>query len=118
MNRRQALKMNSVALVAAYFRYFSFRAGKFLGAEVWVGAAPVDLVWNTDGVIWIDEIKTGSSAIRETREGLELQVKEHWSAGASEFGSKFGGVRAILLDHVESSFHVDADGARHPGVPR
>jgi hypothetical protein len=118
VNRRQALKMNSVGLVAAYFRYFSFKAGTFLGAEVWVGGAPVDLVWESNGVIWIDEIKTGSSAIRETREGLELQVKEHWGAGSNEFGSKFGGVRAILLDHVESSFHLDAVGVKHPGVPR
>ena len=118
VNHRQALKMNSVSLAAAYFRDFSFESADFLGAEVWVGAAPVDLVWESKGLIWIDEIKTGSGAAAMARRALDLQVRGHWAGGSNDFGEKFGGVRAVLLESEKSSFHLDASGVETVGVPR
>lgn len=115
---RQALRMNAVTLAASYFRDFAFDSADFVGSEIWVGPQPVDLVWNRHQKIWVDEIKTGLTPAGSAYAGLELQVKEQWAAGAAEFGRRWGGVRAIILEKPESSFHLDSSGRKLAGVPR
>lgn len=115
---RQALRMNAVTLAASYFRDFAPISSAFVGSEIWVGPQPVDLIWKREGVIWIDELKTGATPAGNTNEGLKLQVQAQWQAGAFEFGENWGGVRAILLDRPEHSFFVDASGSTQGEVPR
>jgi len=115
---RQVLRMNSVTLAATYFREFVLGEAEFLGSEVWVGHVPVDLVWNRAGMIFIDEIKTGRTPAGVGIEAVEAQVREQWSCGSEEFGRAFGGVRAILLERVNASFHIDTAGRLLPVMPR
>lgn len=116
--RRQVLRLNSTTFAASYFREFALVPSTFLGSEVWVGGVPVDLLWRWNGVIWIDEIKTGLTPGLGGRQGLEVQVQDQWEQGVSEFGSDFGGVRAILISRPKGSFHLDSQGRLFEGMPR
>lgn len=104
---RQSLVTSASTLAATYFRAFKPEKSKFLGAEIFVGSRPVDLLWESrSGQFWIDEIKSGLAKGFSARAGARSQANHHYENGLNEFGDRFAGVRVVLLRSPRNSYWV------------
>lgn len=105
-----ALRRNAESLVNRYISTFREADWTFIGSEVRLPGARLDLVWrDTAGVHWIDELKTGSNPDHlghRTRE----QLARYRELGAEEF-ERFGGIRLCVLRHPRHSLLVRPDGS-------
>lgn len=99
---RQAIMQRVVTAASRYFTRFSPRGWRFVGSEVIVGGVALDLLWESNGYLMADEIKTGAVALFGEGD-LELQVAGQLQAGREEWGDAFLGVRSIRLREPELS---------------
>lgn len=90
-------RQRSATLAAVFFRRFSRPAWTLVGSEQIVDDVAFDLLWQQEGCIEADEIKTGSSASGVSLEEARVQAQGQAQVGREEFGQSFGGVRLVLL---------------------
>ena len=83
----------------------------FAGAEVSLGGARADLVWeHTDGRVLIDELKTGAD------DTAARQVARLLAAGRRRYGTALVGVRLVPLGAINRMRLVGADTGTPPGL--
>ncbi len=113
---RQSLITSATTLAGTYFREFSLASSRFVGAEVFVGDRPVDLLWMESGSsrFWIDEIKSGLASGFSTEQGARVQAKDLAELGRGEFGDRFAGVRVLKLQRPRSSYVISSTGETGP----
>ncbi len=109
---RQTAKQRLLVPTAIYLRLFSPGADwKFVGAEITVGRRRADLVWQREGSVMIDELKTGKLADHLQHESLKQQVTDLVAASRDTYGDRLVGVRAIVLASPRASYMVRPDGS-------
>jgi hypothetical protein len=91
-----AARARIASLVGSYFRLFApDDQSQFLGAEIPLDGAQLDLLFEGLGVIvWGDELKTG---LGESGSDLDDQLRAELSGCASLFGPRFVGIRVLDL---------------------
>jgi hypothetical protein len=105
---RQSLRARVGTAVSRYFDRFDRRPHwQPLGAELNVDDVRLDLVWlGPRGRIEADEIKAGPAAIGIHAQATLGQARQQLLAGQRVFGSRFAGVRVVILAHPDLTFTV------------
>ncbi len=95
--RRMMVRARLVAASSSYF--FNYPPGAdwvFVGSEVRLDGARIDLLWKTPAGYVIDELKTsGLGGIDDPK--IAAQVERELAAGRAAFGAAFYGVRLLHL---------------------
>jgi hypothetical protein len=109
---RQSARQHLVTTTRLYLSFFlPEEQWSFVGADVSHAGCQFDLVWlDTEGLYWVDELKTGRGGAKAGMAALEDQVKRQLDSGNALWGSAFGGVRACILHAPKRSFARSADG--------
>lgn len=105
-----ARKQRAITLSGVFFSRFGRPGWSFVGSEVIVGDVALDLLWEREGALEADEIKTGSSAAAEYRDEAAAQARSQAEAASECLGPAFRGVRLVLLKAPSSCLHVDPTG--------
>lgn len=105
MNRSRLAYVETAA--AAYFHWFSPHGWNFIGAEVIRHGVAFDLVWERDGRVLADELKSGLGSLGPGDQELRAQLESQAEAGFAEWGESFAGVRAVLLGGIDGSHEIE-----------
>ena len=99
---RYALKLRCSSAVGVYLQRCRPVGWSMVGTEVPLGPAVADVVWtNSDGVLVVDEVKTGAASPSDPRVADQLM---RLADGAGErFGDRFAGVRLVPLPRPTST---------------
>ena len=104
---RQALRAQVLSRAAVYFRDFARPGWKLVGTEVVAGDVAFDLLWERDGHLEADEIKTGRLRPADLRRA-RIQAQSQLEAGIGEYGEAFDAVRGVVLTRPWTSFVLRA----------
>lgn len=105
MNRSKLAFVETAA--AAYFHWFSPHGWNFVGRELIRHGVAFDLVWERNGRVLVDELKSGLGSIGPGSHGLQAQLEAQAIAGFAEWGESFAGVRAVLLGGIDGSHEIE-----------
>jgi hypothetical protein len=99
---RQALLSFLVPMAACYLTRFARSGWRFAGSEVLVGGVALDLLWERDGRLEADEVKSSASEPTLFLPAAEAQARAQAQAAREYFGVSFAGVRVVALAVGES----------------
>lgn len=105
MNRSKMAYVETAA--AAYFHWFSPYGWNFIGSEVVRHGVAFDLVWERNGRVVVDELKSGLGSLGPGDQRLQAQLEAQAEAGLTEWGESFAGVRAVLLGGIDGSHEIE-----------
>jgi len=93
---REALA-NVVSATGIYLHRFALpEPWTFVGSEIVLGDCRIDLAWECDNNVLVDEIKLGIG--RPNQAAVADQIRRYQSAATKHWGSAFLGVRLCAID--------------------
>lgn len=91
--RAASTRMQVGSAAGTYLRRY-LPAASLVGVEVPLGGGCADLVWDHEGVIVVDELKSGTGDVSAQ---LVAQVSRFLAGGTERWGTAFAGVRLVPL---------------------
>jgi hypothetical protein len=110
----RAHRQNLSGAIGAYFWHLALPTHwTFRGNEVDVGGSRVDLLWQHNGEVLVDEIKTGSA--RQMRlTSTSTQIQQYLTTGRAVWGGDFRGIRLLCLSDPDQSLFIDPHATQQP----
>lgn len=111
--RLAAARTRIAGMCAVYLRdYLPPVPATFMGAETRVGNSRIDLAWDLPDVgVFFDEIKTYRQTPTHLDTATAAQVARYLQVGGDMFGTRFIGVRLLMLANRHASQFLPANGA-------